>query len=731
MNTEHSTDSDSSKTPNGQTPHKWRFFRAGGFDQVLLESGADLLALKELDQKLWVALSCPTRGIEFDTGTLDMIDSDADARVRANDLLAAIAWAGGLLKHADLLVQGNGSLLLADIDDSSEEGKQLLASARHILKSLGKADATEITMAEMADIEKFVAGLEFNGDGVIAAEQLPEGTLRATVEDIMKCCGSVPDMSGETGINQEIADKFFAEAAAYAEWQARGEGDAAIASLGDQPQAAADAFHATKGKINDYFTRCQLAAYDGRAAVPLSRSAEDYQQLAAQNLSAQNLEMANFPLATVAADKALPLVSGINPGWQAQVQSLREQVIMPLLGPKESLSLQEWQALCARFVPFEAWQADKPANCVEALGIARVREILASQHKAAIDELIMQDKAVETEVKAIRSVEKLLRYKRDLFTLVNNFVSFRNFYTRRDKAIFQVGTLFLDGRSCELSVRVEDVAKHAGFAAMSGVCLVYCDCVRNGGAEKMSIAAAFTAGDSDYLMVGRNGIFYDRKGQDWDATIVRIIDHPISIRQAFWSPYKKLVKMISEQLQKLAASKSNAVEEKMLKAVVDGTKPGGIPAAAPAAAPPKPPFDVGKFAGIFAAIGLAIGAIGGMLASVVGGLLGLKLWQMPLAIVGLMLLVSGPSMVLAWFKLKKRSLAPILDANGWAINARARINIPFGTSLTSMAALPASAHRSLVDPFADKKTVWPYYVLLAAILCALFGLWYAGVFGRH
>ena len=337
-----------------------------------------------------------------------------------------------------------------------------------------------------------------------------------------------------------------------------------------------------------------------------------------------------------------------------------------MLGRQGKFESIEWAALCAKFTAFEAWQAGKPATGVEQLGIARIREILAASTRRAIDDLIAQDKAVETEVKAIRSVERLLRYNRDLFSLVNNFVSFRNFYTGKGKAIFQVGTLYLDGRSCELCIKVEDVAKHAVFANMSGVCLAYCDCVRNGGAEKMSIAAAFTAGDSDFLMVGRNGVFYDRKGQDWNATIVRIIDHPISIRQAFWSPYKKLSKMISEQLQKLAASKASSVDDKMLKAVVDSSK-GVVEAPA---APPKPPFDVGKFAGIFAAIGLAIGAIGGILASIVSGLLGLKFWQIPLAVVGLMLLISGPSMVMAWFKLKRRNLGPILDASGWAINAR-------------------------------------------------------------
>ena len=465
-----------------------------------------------------------------------------------------------------------------------------------------------------------------------------------------------------------------------------------------------------------------------RAAVPLSRSAEDYQNIAAQTLSAQNTDIANFPLATVEPDKPLPLISGINPAWQKQVDALREQAIFPLSGKKETLLASEWTELCARFAAFDTWQTAKPPCSAEELGEARLREIFGSNHKKTIDNLIGQDKAVETEVKAIRSVEKLLHFNRDLFKLVNNFVSFRSFYTGRDKAIFQVGTLYLDGRSCDLCIKVEDIGKHAEFADMSGLYLAYCDCVRSGGTEKMSIAAAFTAGDSDFLMIGRNGIFYDRRGQDWDATIVRILDHSISIRQAFWSPYKKLSKFISEQLQKMAASKAAAADEKLIKAATESVKPIADVSPPP---PPKTPFDVGKFAGIFAAIGLALGAIGGVLASLVSGILGLKFWQIPLAIIGLMLLISGPAMILAWFKLKKRNLGPILDANGWAINARARINIPFGTSLTKLAHLPSGSHRSLTDPFAEKKPTWPYYVLIAGVVIALIALWYMGFFGTH
>jgi hypothetical protein len=299
--------------------------------------------------------------------------------------------------------------------------------------------------------------------------------------------------------------------------------------------------------------------------------------------------------------------------------------------------------------------------------------------------------------------------------LANNFVAFKDFYTHQGPAMFQIGTLYLDGRACELTVAVNDAAKHAALAGLSRLCLVYCDCVR--GSDKQAIAAAFTAGDSDQLMVGRNGVFYDRQGNDWDATITRIVDHPISLRQAFWSPYKKLARMVAEQLQKFAASKAGAVEGK-LAATATGV---GSKVEAPAKAPPTP-FDVGKFAGIFAAIGLAVGAIGTALASVVTGLLGLVWWQLPLAFIGLLLLISGPAVVVAWFKLRARNLGPLLDANGWAVNARARINIPFGTSLTQLAALPANAERSLVDPYAEKRAPWKGIVIglfiLAGILLA-------------
>ncbi|MFM8469323.1 MAG: hypothetical protein ACKODH_05045 [Limisphaerales bacterium] len=306
----------------------------------------------------------------------------------------------------------------------------------------------------------------------------------------------------------------------------------------------------------------------------------------------------------------------------------------------------------------------------------------------------------------IRAVEKLVLFQRDLVRLLNNYVSFAEFYGRRG-AIFQAGSLYLDARTCHLCIEVVDAGKHAALAGMAGAYLAYCDVTRPGGAKK-TIVAVFTDGDSDNLIVGRNGVFYDRKGQDWDATITKIVANPISIREAFWSPYKKFVRMIEEQIAKRAAAADAEAQAKVGTAATavahaDNAKP------APPAEPKK--LDLGTIA----LIGTAISGVSGMIGVFLGTLFGLGVW-MPLGILGIVLLISGPSMLLAYLKLRQRNLAPILDANGWAINTKAKMNVPFGAALTHVAKLPANAERSLDDPYAEKQRPWKAYLLLLAIV---------------
>lgn len=699
------------------------------------------MALDQLDQKLWAALSCPVEGLEFDDKTLALLDTDKDGRIRAPEVIAAAKWAGSMLENPEDLVTGGDDIALSAFAKEHDEAKKILASARQILRDLGKEGADRISLADVTDTAKIFAQTRFNGDGIVPPASAADDATRKAIEDIIECVGGEPDRSGATGVSLAKVKEFFDAATAFDAWWKKAEADAGkVLPLGEKTPAAVTAYQAVKAKVDDWFTRSRLASFDARAIAPLNCDEAEYTALALKVLSAKANEISGFPLARITPDAPLPLETAVNPAWADAMAALRAEVVDPLLGarPREragTLSAAEWATISAKLAAYEAWSAAKEGATVEKLGLSRVRELLSGGTRETIEALIASDEALRQEAEGIALVEKLVRLHRDLFRFLQNFVSFTDFYSRKRKAIFQAGRLYLDQRSCDLCVRVRDASAHAAIATLSKTYLAYCECTRKADGKKMTIAAAFTGGDSDALMVGRNGLFYDRKGDDWDAAIVKIVEHPISIRQAFLMPYKRMGKLIGDQIEKIASARDKALHDKAAVSVAGAadTAQGAAAAPPPVAAPPtarEQAFDVAKFAGVFAAIGLAVGALGSVLAAVGAGFLALRWWQMPLAVAGVILLISGPSMVIAWVKLRQRSLGPILDANGWAVNTRAKMNIPFGASLTAVASIPPHAERSLDDPFEQKKTPWLLYAFLLALIAAAVWAWRHGLVQR-
>lgn len=694
--------------PASTTRHTWNFFRTGGLDQVALTTSADLLALNELDQKLWVALSCPVKGLELDEKSLALIDTDGDGRIRVPELLAAINWASARLNDPAVLLRGNDALPLAAINATTPDGKILLSSAKQILLNLGKKEATELAVSEAANTAKIFSASPLNGDGVIPPEATEDASVQALIKDIIACAGGTADRTGSIGVTAEKIDAFFVDLSSYVAWIEK-SATKDIAVLGDATDAAVSALKAVRAKVEDYFARTRLAAFDTRALAALNRSETEYLAIAAKDLTITASEVAGFPLARITAHSPLPLLENVNPAWAAALSALHAKAVAPIFGgAKTSLTAEEWATLNATFAAYETWLGGKAGSTVEKLGLARVKEILAGPGRAALAKLVAADKALEPEFKAITDVERLVRYHRDLRALLHNFVNFADFYSHDRYAVFQAGTLYLDSRSTELCIRVDGPNP---LAAMSKAYIAYCACTR-AGSPPMVIAACFTQGDSDYLFVGRHGVFYDRAGRDWDTVVTSIVDNPISIRQAFWSPYKKFIRFVEEQIAKRAAAADAEATGKLAAAAektanADKGKPE---------APKK--LDLAVITGI----GVAIGSIGTFASLVFAKFVEVPPWKLPLIFVGLMLVISLPSMVIAWLKLRQRTLGPILEGNGWAVNGRVKINIPFGSALTDVAKLPPGSHRSLEDPYEDKEagkqqrrvTFFLVLVLLAA-----------------
>ena len=704
--------------------YKWNFDNIGGCSRVRIASGQDIAHLDELDVKMWTVLSCPVKGLEIEEKSLKYMDRDADGKIRVNDVISVAKWMTGALKNPDLLLEGKDWVDIAEIDAENEVGLKLGKAAKQILFNLGK-EGERISLADTADIAAIFAKTRYNGDGVITVTSTDDTAEKEVIAAALESTGGTMDRSGEMGVTAAQVEAFYTELKAYSDWCAA----EVAAPFADKTDAVIAAYQALDAKMKDYFMRSRLAAFSPDSTSALDVQTSRIEAISAENLSVKGDEIASYPIARITGKEELDLTASINPAWVAQFQVVKEAAIE---AGKKTLTEADWTAIGAKFTAYTAWKAAKAGASVEKLGIAKVNEMLQQDKKAALLDIVAQDLALKEEAENIEMVDMFLYMLRDFYRLLRNFITFNDFY-KKDKdisAIFQSGTLIVDQRACRFCMKVENMGAHNATAATSGMYLVYCDCTTKTSPAKLQIVAAVTVGEVGNLIVGKNAVYYDNAGVEWDAVITKVVDNPISVMQAFWNPYRRMATAVENLINKSAAEKDakmmanatakiNAAPTSLPAAPAEGADPAAKPAA-------TPPFDIAKFAGIFAAIGMAVGMIGSALAALAKELFALTWWQLLLTFAAILLIISGPSMVMAWMKLRRRNIAPLLNANGWAVNAAAKISIPFGNTLTDVAKFPKM---KLKDPYA--KAGMPVWAKVLITLCILAGAaaaaWYFGL----
>lgn len=677
--------------------YDWKFSTVGGVTRVNIESGQDILHLDELDRKLWTALSCPLKGLEIDEKTMTMLDTNGDGKIHIEEIVAASKWLTKVINDPELLLKREAFIPFYAFNTNDEEGAHLLETSKQILENLG-LEKNEISVADVSDSIAIFAKTRFNGDGIITENSADDEAVKALIKTVIDCMGSVTDRSGDPGIDTDKIEAFYTALADFKAWKEAGDADKDnIFPYGDDTAAALAACMAVKDKIDDFFMRCKLASFNTDSAAVLDVSSAKIGEISGNNLAASTDEIATYPLARVNAEHKLPLGKEVNPAWAGAMAALKALVIDKEFKKAEYLTEEQWAGIMAKFNAYNAWMGAKAGAAVEGLGYDTAKTILEENKKDALLDLIAQDKALEAKSNAIDQVDKLLHLYRDFYTLLTNFVTFSDFYSPEKRAIFQAGTLYIDERACDLCVKVNDMGAQGTMAPLSNMYILYCDCTCKSKPGSMTIAAVVTDGDVGAIMVGKHAVFYDRDGLGWNATVTKIIENPISIRQAFWSPYRKMARSVEDMINKRAAEKDAKVMADANSKIDNANLP-----ADGQKAEVKPPFDIAKFAGIFAAIGLALGLV----ASAIGGLfawLGLHWYHWVIMFAAIILIISGPAMIMAWLKLRKRNLAPVLNANGWALNQRILVNTKFGATLTGIAKYPIVKTK---DPYTMKAPWW-------------------------
>ena len=367
----------------------------------------------------------------------------------------------------------------------------------------------------------------------------------------------------------------------------------------------------------------------------------------------------DMPLVTDEPDKALPLREHLNPKHLEAILDFAEKCVKPLVGPdKGSLSRLEYKAIKAKFAPYRAWVAAKP---------------------------VMSPKSKD----GLLEEERFLRYKLHLGELLENYISMDRLYGEESYAIFQTGILRIDSREMNLCFHVDSEAAHSALVDKSNCCVIYLKLSRPAEKAERLICAVVTAGRVGTLYVGRNGVFYDRDGKDWEAVVTKVVENQVSLIEAFWAPWKKIGDSVAEMAKKFIGDKQAKATESVQKGT-ESTQAGGA-----------------AMASSVAAIGIGIGMVGTAAAALISAIKGLHPWWMFfVALAAVVLVVSVPSMILAYFKLRRRDLGAILNASGWAINREMRFSMKRARGFTKCV----------------RKPIWPFVLALGLIAAVLIGI---------
>ncbi len=662
------------------------FQKLGGSYQLLLESADDLENVFAYDEANWMATSVPCETLTCDQVLLKLMDYDNNGRIRTDEIRTAVKWMLGLLKNREGLNQGSDNLILAAINTDNDNGLAIRKAAERILSNIGQSDAGQISLKQIRNRKEFMAGSLSNGDGIISPKALDESQsdLRELVEDILKTVGYAEDAGGSPGVNGELLKKFLSQGRNHLVWLEQGQipggqQQTDVMIWGADTKKAYQAITAVREKLDQFFALCAVCAVDDRALRACHLSEDDLAALQTNKEEEILASLASQPIARPNAHGELDLSGAVNPVFSEQLDSLHKNVLLRELGRSgaKKLSAQNWKRIQKLFEIHGQWQEADAGETVAKLGPEKLQGYLNGSLPTQLQQLIDQDLSTAPELRAIDDLEKLVLYQHWLLRLVNNCVSFPDFYNPETRSLVEMGTLILDGRHFTLNTLVCSRAQHKKVAANSHICLLYVEVSRRGSDKSFEVATAVTSGTTTSLCVGKPGIFFSIDGTEWDAIVVDVLHNPVSVIEAMKDPFRKLTDFIGMQWEKITKSFYKDTEDKLGK---------GMDSAKKSMSTPLPPQSKTKAAGntrnLLMGGGIAFAGLGWAASSMARTISSLGFFGILKVIGTVLILILGTTLISALIKLRRRNLSMILEASGWAVNKRMRLTKKIGRLFT-------------------------------------------------
>jgi hypothetical protein len=681
--------------------------------QLRIETAEDLKAVLTLDESLWVATSAPTDVFRCDSGFISLLDPDGSKRIHTDEMKRAIRWLLAVLADRSKLRERTNHVPLSSINIETPEGTEVAESAAYVLKTLGCEDESTISLKH---VRKFLSKLKeqpLNGDGILVPTATDDPNAAELIRDVIATVGGETDASGSAGVSSDTLKQFREQVSACLVWRKQGvasddQGAVAARPFGEGTDGMYGVFAQHAELVDHFFSLCRAVRFDPRTSERVRCPEATLNALDLSQPDDVKACLTHSPLATPNGDDRLPLVKeALNPLHAAWIATLRTQVLTPILGELgETLHVDQWRKVQQALQPYADYINGQKGTLVKSLSDEQLERYAVGGAYKEVERLITADKAVSDIVKGIHEVERLVLYHQHLMRLANNFVSFSELYHPPIRAMFEEGSVLLDGRWFDLALRVNDMARHSAIAKSSNIFTLYLEVKRKAPNASSIIAVPATAGSKGNLGVGKRGIFFDWAGQEHDAVVVKIIDNPISLQEALIAPFTRLSAFVLGKIEAMSGTM-----EKQLQKSTDALlqKP---PPTAPAAAAPM--GAAGGPAGMMVGLSLSAAAIGSAFAFITKTLAGLSSGQLVAGVLGAAVVVAVPVSLIAILKLRRQDLSSLLEGCGWAINARMRFDNTQRRSFTRREAYPLNATGT-------PQRTWVKQLLIA--LALIFVVW--------
>ena len=622
----------------------------------------------DLDEALWIATTAPAFTLKADEVFLGLLDSDQDNRIRAEEIKDGIRFLLLHLTDHSTVRPGNLELPLSSINRETELGGRIHGSAIKVLNRL-QAPVDRIHLDQVRKVQEEVLKGGLDQAGIVLPEAAKDQQTGRCIRDVLGSIGGRKHPSGTLGIDSEGLEQFFRECSLFHSWLLEAgeigvEAATKIRPLGSNTDRGYELFQSLFPKLTQYFLLCDIKRLNPGL---LERAlAEPEENIALNLLQIDKAEsyLAGAPLSSLDDQGSFALSGDINPYFREKIRELKDIVIEPLLGAQvAAIDKHSLQTLKDIFKPYADWIERKPDVPVDRIPAESIQDYLTDASCLQdLEQLIEESHRTAFVLENLRELERLLLYQANILPLANSFVSFPHLYNPHERALFEEGTLIMDGRHFTLAIRVEDREHHIETCKDSNIFVIYCELYTTEGEKNCEIAVPVTSGSRGTIRLNKWGIFNDIYGNELHAKVVDIVENPISVGEAVLDPFIRINRAFFSRLEEFSSKAEERLFRRDEKAKNKKKEESSV--------------------GLLAGGGVALAAVGSSFAFITKTLSTLTLKTVLLALLVLAAIIAIPAGFSAYFRLSRRDLSAVLEGSGWGLNSRMKLTASQAASFT-------------------------------------------------